>query len=271
MKKYNIIVSIILIFALYTASAGNTQETGYSKQTLAVTTGTGFFQNVQINLMDYQSRVIATSEAFMPATIKASYHYYFTPHVALRFSSGYGFARQTKENEMDFSKIDSTNSIISNQTTFSMSGFPIETAVIFEAGINDKISFHLGLGGGYYSYVFTSKGKIINESWEYSQSSGIKISNNETEYTSPNETLYGWAQFFVFGMNIDLTNHIGASLELSKMGMNYLFLEKDVIKPVVDSDNEVEYKIRYGYHKQRYTHQSGFDEMIWSVGLFWKL
>ena len=237
-----------------------------NKMTLGIDLGAGFFQHVKMNLMNFKQEVVATSDNIIPTNIRANFSYYLTPTVAVRFSSGYGFSVQKDKGNIDYGKIDSMNAKLADESIFSMAGFPLETALIFQKPIDtqENILFHIGIGVGYYSYNYKAEGKFKESNSELN-----KIRWKE-EYRTPETTLSGWAQFFVLGLNINLNQNMAASFEVSKIGLSSMRLVTDIIKQEV-YDREITNELMYGYRQHDYKTKGGFEDIAISLGIYWKL
>jgi len=266
----NLLTSIIITILLMNVPLFSQETTQtliqISQMRLGINFGTSYFQHMRLDLKNFNDDIIATSDYLVPTQFKADFYYDFNPNFAIRFSSGYSFAQQNNRNEIDFGQLDSMDVKLYDNAHFSVAGFPIETAIIFRTALdkNQNILVHAGLGLGYYSYNYRSEGSYEEA---YSESNQTKWEEN---YQNPDITLSGWAQFFTVGFNLNLGRSIGASFELSKIGLSFLHLKRDVVKQFVYA-HEVEYKIRYGYQKNDYKTKNGFEDLAISVGIYWKL
>jgi len=265
LKQLLIFIILVVNIPCFSQNQTSLQE-GSDKMTLGLNFGTGFFQHIKMNLTNFNQENITTSDNLVSTNIKASFNYYITPKVAVRFSSGYGFARQTSVGEVDYGAIDSMNVKIDNESIFSMVGFPVETTLLFQTAIdnNENLLIHVGIGMGYYSYNYKAEGSLKES---YSESNETKLTE---EYINPEMTLSGWAQFFTLGLNINLSQNMGASLEISKIGLSYMHIRNDIIKQQID-DHEIEYEYNYGYRQQDYKSRSGLEDVAISLGIYWRL
>jgi len=238
-----------------------------SKKTFGLNLGTGLFQQVSVNLFDFNENVIATSEQLIPLNLKASFSYYFTPKLAIRFSSGYGFSQQRRKNNIDFNKINSLNLKLKDESVFSITGFPAEVALVFKTQIDARanVFFHFGVGLGYYAYNYEAEGSYQ----EYESKTNYQ--QLERNYDSPEMTLSGSAQFFMLGFDMRMSQHIGATFEVSKLGWSAMTLTRDAVRQVLDDRGEIAYQIKYGYYQEDYTVKNGFDDIAISIGIFWSL
>ena len=268
MKK-KIQLSIIVFFLLNISIWAQDQQQHampLNELTLGLSLGTGFFQNMQLNLINFQEEILKTSDNLVPTNIKAHFSYYFTPKIAVRFSSGYSFAKQTDKEKIDYGEIDSLNLKLADKSDFIMNGFPIETTLLFQTPLdkNENTLLHFGIGIGYYSYNYKAEG-IYKEL--YSDTDDTKW---KEEYNNPEITLSGWAQFFVMGFDINLSNDFGASFEISKIGLSFINIKNDVVLQKV-YDHEIEYEIKYGYQQYDYKKKSGLEDVALSLGIYWRL
>ncbi|MBD3287191.1 hypothetical protein GF337_00160 [candidate division KSB1 bacterium] len=265
MKK--LIFFLSMLIATTNWSQAQTSRTDYVPFTsMAVKFGTGFFQDMQLNLTNFENEVIATSDQLVPATLQAEFNYYFHPKVGLRFSSGYGYSQVDDKSAVNYEIIDTDEAIYRNKSTFKMSGFPVELAIVFRNSISQSqnIFLKLGLGVGYYAYNFRSEGALRKLDGETSELIWEEL------YSNPELSLSGAAQFFLFGMDINITSEIGATLELSKVGLSFVKVKQDVVEQVI-FNREIENQIKYGYWERAYHPQNGLDDIALSVGIFWKL
>lgn len=228
--------------------------------------GSGFFQDIQLQLTDLDRQLVATSDPLVPSQLKANYTYFFTRNIGLRFSSGYIFARQLNRENVNFGRIDSLDLRYEDKARFKLSGFPVELAFVFQVPIDtrENFFFNVGIGAGYYTYNYESNGSIK----EFRVSNG-KVLKDE-KYDIPYTTLTGWAQFISVGTTLRISRNMGASFELSKVGFSNLYFEKDVVKRQI-YEREIEHQFIYGSEKDDYTTKKGFDDISMVVGIFWYL
>ena len=268
-------VTIILLIFLFMNVPGLSQDQTSlrnlpNKMTLGLNLGTGLFQNINMDLVNFDQEVLVTSDNLVPTTFKANFNYYITPNVAVRFSSGYGFTRQTYHGESDFRDIDTLDVILTDESIFTMAGFPLETALIFQTAIdkNQNISLYFGLGFGYYAYNYKAEGTFnYTEFVNVAEPDTIKWEEN---YLNPEMSLSGVSQFFVLGLNINLGSNFGASFEVSKIGLSYMRLRNDIIKQEI-SGHKVTYEVKYGSRRHDYKKKNGFDDVAITAGIYWRL
>lgn len=267
MKNKSIFIIIVLLWisSVYSQEARrNIVNSGFSY--LGLKTGIGFFQNINLDLTDFTDQVIASSDQMVPTNIQAEYTYYFHPKVGIRFSSGYCFSIDGGKNLYETDGIDSAAVMYRGESTFSMSGFPADLAVIFRNAITDKkdVFLKMGIGFGYYAYNYKSEGELKK----------VQILTNDRlwieQYRNPEITLSGFAQFFIVGMDVQFTKNLGATIEMSKVGMSNMKITKDLIEQEV-YDREISNEIKYGYDEKSYQPQSGFDDVALTFGVFWRL
>lgn len=263
---YGIFVLIIISGSTQTWSQEESKEILLSKKTFGISIGTGFFQQVRMNLTNFDQTVIAASDNLIPLSFKANFNYYFTPKLALRFSSGYGFSRQEIYSEVDYGVINLRDSKIKDKATFTMTGFPAELALLFKTPIDVRANLfvHFGIGVGYYAYNYQAEG-ISRELTSKTETQKWKES-----YLNPQMTLSGSAQFFVLGFDLAINPRIGAALEFSKVGFSTMKLKGDILKQDVES-GKIRNEKKYGYYRQDYPIQNGFEDIAVSFGIFWQL
>jgi hypothetical protein len=269
MLKYIFIILFLAIFlstSLTWSQEKSETKIELSRKMFGINLGMGLFQNVNLNLVNFNQQVLTTSKNLIPINFKANFSYYFTPNWAIRFSSGYGFSRQTSNDETDFGKIHTMNTIIKNESIFTVTGFPAEVALIFQTPVDVRatMSLHFGIGFGYYAYNYQADGTLK----EFESKTNKKVL--EENYANPAMTLSGGAQFFILGFNINITPLVGATLEVSKVGWGMIKLTRDVIQQEVDA-GKISYETKYGYERQDYTINNGLDDLAVSLGLFWQL
>lgn len=228
--------------------------------------GSGFFQDVQLQLTDLDQQLVSTSDPLVPSQIKANYTHFFSKHIGLRFSSGYIFARQIDRDNVNFGQIDSLDLRYEDKARFKLSGFPVEAAFVFQTPIDSHENFciNMGIGTGYYTYNYESNGSIK----EFRVSDG-KVLKDE-KYDIPTTTLTGWAQFVFIGATMRISKSMGASFELSKVGFSNMYFEKDVVKRQI-YEREIEHQFIYGFEKDDYNISKGLDDVSMKVGVFWYL
>lgn len=257
-------ICIIICVCLLTTPALAQEQT--SQNAVGITFGTGFFQHTELTLTDFQGRTIATSDILVPTNFKASFRYFIVPNFAVQFASGYAFARQEDKSIRNLSQLDSLDVKYINNSKFSMSGFPLETSIIFQAAVDprNKLLFHVGLGVGYYAYNFKTEGSFREVN------TGTNATTSEESYMVPELTLSGWAQFIVMGLNININENIGATFEISKVGLSYVTLREDVARLEID-DGEIENQFIYGVNQRDYNAQRGLDDVSMTLGIYWRL
>ena len=237
-----------------------------SKKTFGFRVGTGYFQNVRMNLFNFDQQLLATSDDLVPVNLKVNFSYYFIPSLAVRFSSGYGFSKQKNTNEIDYGKIDLQNLKLNESSTFSAAGFPTEAALIFKTPFDARANmfFHLGIGFGYYAYNYQAEGKFQKLTSKTSE----KIVTEK--YINPQMTLSGGAQFFIMGLEMNINPRVSALLEVSKIGWSLMILTQDILKQDVES-GEITNERKYGYSRQDYAVKNGLEDIAISLGLNWNL
>jgi len=269
MSRY-LVFLLLLIFMSITIHGFSQDEAGtkieLSKKTLGLNIGTGFFQHINMNLVNFNEQIVATSDNLIPINIKANFNYYFTPSIAIRFSSGFGFSQQKIQNEIDYNKIDSIDVKFKDESNFSVTGFPAEFVLFFQTPVDVRANllFHFGVGIGYYAYNYRAEGFF--EEIQYETNSQTK----EKNYITPEITLSGIAQFFTLGFDIKVSEQLNATIEVSKVGWNLVKLTRDAIRQVVE-DDEITYEEKYGYYQDDYTIKNGLDDLALSIGISWNL
>ncbi|MCI0493696.1 hypothetical protein L0Z72_01720, partial [candidate division KSB1 bacterium] len=233
---------------------------------LGISLGTGFFQDLKLNLVDFNNQIFNSSDELVPSCAKAYFWYNITPQFVFRFSSGLCFSRQTEYGQVNYAQIDSMNVRYKDKAIFSMEGYPAEVALIFQYPLDSHKKMHInfGIGLGYYVYNYRTEGSYIQISSLTDEMTWIE------EYVNPEYTLSGWAQFFQLGLHLNLNKNFGAFFEFSKVGLSFMKIDQDMIKQNV-YDRKVEYSEKYGYRQRDYTAQSGFDDLTMAVGVFFSL
>jgi len=261
-----IILTSILIGTPVRSQQPSEAKVELSKKVFGINLGTAFFQHVNLELVNFDQKVLATSDHLIPMNIKAYFSYYFTPKLAIRFSSGYGFFQQEDQNRIDNSKIYAGDTIAKQTARFSVTGFPAEVTLLFQTPIDVRANsfLHFGVGIGYYIYNYKAEGNATQLNSETSQ----KIW--EQDYANPEINLAGGAQFFVLGFDIKLGAGVGASLEFSKVGWSLMRLNRDALNQQVEA-GKVEFQYEYGYWQRDYPVKNGFDDMAVTLGVFWQL
>jgi len=269
MSRHSIIL-LILVFLLINSNAWSQEESEstieLSRKTFGINLGTGFFQHINLDLVNFDQEILTTSDNLIPINFKANFSYYFTPKLAIRFSSGYGLSRQKSHKEIDFSKIHSKDVISKNESKFTVTGFPAEVALLFQTAVDPRanIFLHFGIGLGYYVYNYKAEG--TSEELE----SKTNKWNMEENYINPEINLSGGAQFFVLGFDINIGPKVGATLEFSKIGWSMMKLTRDIVSQEIDA-GEIAYETKYGYERQDYAVMNGFNDIGVSLGIFWQL
>lgn len=258
---------ILLLFSI--PLHGQEQEANrieLSRKNFGFQLGSGLFQKVNVHLSDFDQQVIATSDDLLPLDLKASFYYFFTPNLAVRFASGYGFSEQKATNHLDYSKIHLDEKIYQSETLFSVAGFPAEVTVLFQTPIDVRANSFLnfGIGLGYYVYNYQAKGTIRQ------LNAKTNIPMEQEKYRSPELTLSGPAQFFVMGLETKVTSRMAAILELSKIGWSNMKLTQDYVSQSVESGS-ITFEYQYGFWQRHYGTKSGFDDIAMSLGVLWQL
>ena len=269
MNKHSIIL-IILALLLINSNTWSQEEPEstieLSRKLFSINLGSGFFQNVNLDLVSFDQQILTTSDNLIPKNFKASFSYYFIPNLAIRFSSGYGYAQQKNQNNIDYSKIYLKDIVAKDEATFSVTGFPAEVTMLFQTPIDVRANsfLHFGIGFGYYIYNYKAEGTVAELNTE------TNTKKWEENYSNPEINLAGGAQFFVLGFDIKLGSQVGATLEFSKVGWSRLKLTRDITSQQIEA-GEVDYEYKYGLSQQDYTVKNGFNDMAVSLGLFWQL
>jgi hypothetical protein len=234
-----------------------------NQSTMGIELGTGQFQHLTLSLLNFENQVIASSDEMIPTQIKANFNYGITSNFFIRFSSGYSFCQQTNREENDLGRIDTLDMVTKHKSAFHLYGFPSDATLLFKTKVDnqEKFGIYFGLGAGYYIYNLQAEG--------YFKQTDSKTNQTE-EYLNPEMTLSGWAQFFVLGFTIDVYKNLGATFEVSKIGLSSMKVDQDILKQQIYNEKIVN-QIKYGYKAQNYSSKSGFDEATVSVGVFWKL
>jgi len=266
MSKYSIILIILAILLIITptwSQEKSEQKIELSKKKFGINIGTGFFQHINLDLLNFKQEILTTSDNLIPKNFKANFSYHFTPKLAIRFSSGYGFSRQKIQNEVDYGKINLMDIKLIDKSTFSVTGFPAEVALIFQTPVDVRASMflHFGIGLGYYVYNYKAEG-IFKE-----VSSKTNIQEN---YRNPEMTLSGIAQSFMLGFNINISSHIGTMLEVSKLGWSSMKLSRDIVKQENEAGDIINEE-KYGYQLKDYAIINGIDDLAVSFGIYWNL
>lgn len=269
MMKHSLLIFFSIFILIYNpcwSQQESESKIELSKKILGINLGTGLFQHVTQDLLNFNQQIVTTSDNLIPINFKASFSYYFIPNLAIRFSSGYGYARQKNQDKIDYSKIHLKNIVAKNESKFSVAGFPAEITMLFQIPIDVRANalLHFGVGLGYYIYNYKAEGA----SKEIYTETNRQI--RDEKYVNPELNLSGSAQFFVLGFDIRLGAKAGATLEISKIGWSMMKLTRDIVSQEID-DGEVEYEEKYGYWQQDYTAKNGFNDIAVSLGLFWPL
>lgn len=264
--KFVIFVSLIFMDVNAYCQQESDSKIMLSKKTFGFQVGTGYFQNVRMNLFNFDQQLLATSDDLVPVNLKVNFSYYFIPSLAIRFSSGYGFSKQKNASEIDYGEIDVQNLKSHESSTFSAAGFPTEAALIFKTPFDARATmfFHLGIGIGYYVYNYQAEGKFR----ELTSKTNEKIIAEE--YANPQMTLSGGAQFFIMGLEININSRLSALLEVTKVGWSLMTLTQDILKQDVES-GKITNERKYGFSRQDYTVKNGFEDLAVSLGLNWNL
>lgn len=269
MHKFIKIFIIIILFMMNTLSfgqEGSDSKIKISKKTFGIQVGAAHFQNVSMNLLNFQQEILTSSENIVPVNLMATFFYYFTPSLAVRFSSGYGFSQHKSNHEIDYGKIDMMNLKVNDTSTFTATGFPTEVAVIFKTPFDARANlfFYLGAGLGYYVYNYQAEGALK----KLTSKTNAKISAEE--YINPEMTLSGSAQFFIMGLEININPRVSASLEVSKLGWSSMILTQDILKQDVEA-GVITNERKYGYSRQDYPVKNGVEDITIALGLNWNL
>ena len=269
MTKYSIILIILALLVINTNTWSQEESEStieLSRKIFGINLGTGFFQHVNLDLVNFNQQILTTSDNLIPINFKASFSYYFIPNLAIRFSSGYGYTQQKNQNNIDYSKIYLKDIIAKDESTFSVTGFPAEVTMLFQTPIDVRANsfLHFGIGFGYYIYNYKAEGTVAELN---SETNTKKLEEN---YVNPEINLAGAAQFFVLGFDIKLGSQVGATLEFSKIGWSSMKLTRDITSQQIEA-GEVEYEYKYGLWQQDYAVKNGFNDMAVSLGLFWQL
>lgn len=257
------VFTTLVHFHLFAQVTSATDKIEIPRSKLGISLGTGFFQDVKLNLVDYNHQIFNSSDELVPSCIKAYYWYNITPQLAFRFSSGLCFSRQTDNGLVDYEQIDSMSVRYKDKSIFSMEGFPAELALIFQYPIDQhkNILVNFGVGFGYYAYNYRAEGNYTQIPTKTDAVTWIE------EYVNPEYTLSGVAQFFLLGLHLNLNKNVGAFFELSKVGLSVMKIDQDMIKQKV-YNHEVEYTEKYGYRQRDYSVQNGFNDLTMAVGIF---
>ncbi len=269
MRKAAIMAQLLMVLFFCISLRGQDQpekKIELSRKNFGFQIGSGLFQKVNLNLTNFDQQVVATSEHLLPLDLKASFYYFFTPNLAIRFASGYGFSQQKAKDYLDFSKIHVGQKIYQSQSLFSVAGFPAEAVLLFQTPIDVRANsfLHFGIGLGYYVYNYQARGTIA----ELNAKTMVML--QEKKYRSPELTLSGAAQFFVLGFEIKVTSRMAAILELSKLGWSSMNLTQDHVHQQVES-GKITFEYQYGFWKQNYGTRNGFEDIAMSLGVLWQL
>lgn len=268
MRRFIILLYVLLFITLHLSAWCQTdaKEIQLSKKAFSITMGSGLFQQVKMELLNFDNQIIAISSPIIPLNIKANFYYHFTPKLALRFSSGYGFFRSSSEDLIDPSIIHTEQKRVEEVANFSVTGFPAEMAVLFQAPLDVRANmfFHFGLGIGYYAYNYHAEGT----SRQFNPKTNLQLLKEN--YINPEMTLSGFAQFFLMGFDLSLSNRIGATIEISKAGFSRLKLTRDIVTQEVSS-GKIANETKYGVSRQDYPLPVGLDDIGISFGLVWQL
>ncbi|MDZ7332222.1 MAG: hypothetical protein ONB31_09620 [candidate division KSB1 bacterium] len=237
-----------------------------SRKNFGFQIGSGLFQKVTLSLTNFDQQVIASSPDLLPLDIKANFYYFFTPNLAIRFTSGYGFNQEITKDQIDYSKVHLNQKHYESETQFSVAGFPNEITLIFQTPIDVRANsfLHFGFGLGYYVYNYQAKGMIQ----ELDAKTMVLL--RQEKYRSPELTLSGAAQFFVFGFEIKVTSRMAAMLELSKLGWSEMKLTQDHLSQQVEN-GKIIFESQYGFWQKNYRTKNGFDDIAMSLGVLWQL
>jgi len=264
--KVFIILNLIIMSVDSWSQEKSDAKITLSKKTFGFQVGTAHFQNVRLNLFNFDQELLTSSDDLVPVDLKVNFAYYFTPSVAVKFASGYGFSEQKNVNEIDYGKIDMQNLKLTDSATFSATGFPTEIALIFKTPFDARANlfFHFGVGFGYYVYNYQAEGKFR----QLMSKTAEKII--EEEYVNPQVSLSGGAQFFIMGLEMNINSRVSASLEVSKIGWSLMTLTQDILKQDIEA-GEITNEKKYGFSRQDYSVKNGFEDIAVSLGLNWNL
>jgi len=259
-------VLVLLMFIPSLAQEQTEKKIELSRKNFGFQFGSSLFQGVTFHLIDFDQQVVATSTDLLPLDIKASFYYAFTPHLAIRFASGYGFNQQITKDHLDYSKVHLKQNIYQSETQFSVAGFPNEITALFQAPIDVRATsfLHFGIGVGYYVYNYQARGTIQE------LDAKTRALLQQEKYRSPELTLSGAAQFFVLGFEIKVGSRMAAMLELSKLGWSNMNLTQDHLSQHV-ANGTITFESQYGFWRQNYGTKNGLDDIAMSLGLLWQL
>lgn len=264
--KFGIIMSLIFMHITSYSQQESDSKIMLSKKTFGFLVGTGYFQNVRMNLFNFDQQLFAASDDLVPVNLKINFSYYFIPSLAIRFSSGYVFSRQKSTNEIDYGRINLQDLKVNERSTFTASGFPTEAALVFKTPFDARANtfFHLGIGVGYYAFNYQAEGKFQKLTSKTSEKIVVE------EYVNPQMTLSGGAQFFIMGLEMNITPRVSAFFEVSKIGWSAMSLRQDILKQEVEA-GKITTEIKYGHFRQDYPVKNGFEDIAISLGLNWNL
>ena len=230
-----------------------------------IMSGTSTVQGIRLTLSDRNGQPLAESAGLIPFTGTAFYQHALSRHAAVRFSSGYMWARYRDESYRDFSKIDSAFTTTNTRSTFSCEGFPLEISVLFHNSVDEsqRLRWLCGIGVGYYSLNYQARITTTDRDYNSSRSREQTIENDPL-------TLAGWAQFFTLGFQLRLTQYMQAMCQLSKIGMSGLYLQRDLVR-TADYHDKSKWQRQYGYTREHYAPKPGLNDLSFTVGLLWKL
>lgn len=269
MRKMLMLIIPLFLFLAHNNCYGQEESDSkikLSNKTFGFQLGTARFQSVRMSLVDFDQELLTSSDDLVPIDMKVNFSYYFIPAIAIRFSSGYGFTKQTHTQELDYGKIDIQNLKTQDSATFSAEGFPAEIALIFKTPFDAraKLFFHVGIGVGYYVYDFQAEGKYL------ARNSKTLEKIKSEEYFSPQMTLSGGAQFFILGLEMSIDSRVSASLDVTKIGWSWMNLNQDILKQDNDG-SQITYESKYGSSRQNYSVKNGFEDLSIALGLNWSL
>ncbi len=126
------------------------------------------------------------------------------PNLTLNVSVGYGIGNYLSETDLDQGDDSEYES--------STKGFPIEGEILYFKPLSGETSIQpfLGLGAGFYKYTTLDKDKY-----------GSDVEEDETQIS-------GLAQYFTFGMKMDIDSNLSAFLQFKKLGVSLIRSEYDL-------------------------------------------
>lgn len=192
-------------------------------QKVGVSFGTGVFSG------DFESGSTpknVTGHLYLPFPLN--------PNLTLNVSVGYGIGNYLSETDLDQGDDSEFES--------STKGLPIEGEILYFKPLLNESSLQpfLGIGAGFYNYTTLDK---------YKQ--GSEVEEDEKKIS-------GLAQYFTFGLKMDIDSNLSAFLQFKKLGVSLIRSEYDLI----DYDGD-----KYGTRKRDVVAWPGIFDLGIALGI----